>query len=104
MRGESRCARSSIRMYLCCLIPGDIWVRKPRRMLERGWAAGLFQSDLLRELPVEHIALRFHPSFGQPSNELHTMLGVLVLQQMLDLTEGEVVDPRAPEVEAYRKK
>ncbi len=63
---------------------------KRRRMLERGWA-GLFQRELLKELPVERIAPRFHPSFGRPIKELHTMLGVLVLQQMQDLTDVEVV-------------
>jgi hypothetical protein len=63
---------------------------KRRRMLDHSWS-GLFQRDLLKELPVERIAPRFHPSFGRPTKELHTMLGVLVLQQMQDLTDEEVV-------------
>lgn len=60
-------------------------------MLERGWA-GLFQRDLLKELPVDRIAPYFHPSFRRPTIEIHTILGVMVLQQMLDLTDSEAVD------------
>jgi len=70
---------------------------KRRRMLERGWA-GLFQRDLLKELPVERIAPCFLPSFGLPTKELHTMLGVMVLQQMLDLTDAEAVATPAEDV------
>jgi len=70
---------------------------KRRRMLERGWA-GLFQRDLLKELPVDRIAPRFHPNFGRPTKELHTMLGVLVLQQMLDQTDAETVETLAYDV------
>ncbi len=67
---------------------------KRRRMLNHGWA-GLFQKNLLKELPVERIASRFHPSFGRPTKELHTMLGAMVLQQMLDLTDAETVEALA---------
>jgi hypothetical protein len=70
--------------------PWDYLGPKRRRMLDSGWA-GLFQKKLLKELPVARIAPRFHPSFGRPTKELHTMLGMLVLQQMRDLTDVEVV-------------
>lgn len=77
--------------------PWDYLGPKRRRMLECGWA-GLFQRELLKELPVDRIAPRFHPSFGRPSKELHTMLGVLVLQQMVDLTDAETVETLAYDV------
>ena len=67
---------------------------KRRRMLERGWP-GLFRQHLLNALPVERLTARFHPSFGRPSKELHTLLGMLVLQQMQDLTDAEAVEELA---------
>jgi hypothetical protein len=46
----------------------------------------------LCELPVSQLAPFFNQSFGRPTKELHTALGVLVLQQSLDLTDVETVN------------
>ena len=75
----------------------DVWGDlgpKRRQLLENSWA-GLFRREILPELPVEQLALRFRADFGRPAKELHTVLGVLVLQQMHDLTDLETVNQLA---------
>ena len=67
---------------------------KRRRLLDESWA-GLFQKEILCELPVSKLAKVFHKSFGRPTKELHTVLGVLILQQTHDLTDEETVDQLA---------
>jgi Transposase DDE domain/Transposase domain (DUF772) len=67
---------------------------KRRKLLENSWA-GLFRQAILSELPVEQLALCFQANFGRPAKELHTVLGVLVLQQMHDLTDLETVNQLA---------
>ena len=67
---------------------------KRRRLLEDSWA-GLFRQELLVELPVAELAPGFCAGFGRPTKELRTVLGVLVLQQMHDLTDLETVDQLA---------
>ena len=63
---------------------------KRRKLLEESWA-GLFQRELLSELPVDKVAPFFSEDFGRPTKELHTMLGGLILQQAFDLTDEETV-------------
>ena len=67
---------------------------KRRELLDQSWA-GLFKKELLCELPVEKVALFFNDDFGRPTKELHTMLGVLILQQAHDLTDDETVNQLA---------
>jgi hypothetical protein len=64
---------------------------KRRRLLEQSWAE-LFQREILAELPVKEFSSCFTSDFGRPSKELHTVLGVLVLQQMHDLSDEETVN------------
>jgi hypothetical protein len=64
---------------------------KRRELLDKSWA-GLFRNHLLCELPVAKIASSFNEDFGRPSKELHTALGVMVLQQSLDLTDEETIE------------
>jgi hypothetical protein len=59
--------------------------------LEDSWA-GLFRQEILSELPVEQLAACFCTDKGRPVKELHTVLGVLLLQQMHDLTDLETVN------------
>jgi len=72
---------------------GDLGPKR-RQLLENSWA-GLFRREILSELPVEQLARRFRADFGRPAKELHTVLGVLVLQQMHDLTDLETVNQLA---------
>ena len=64
---------------------------KRRKRLDQSWA-GFFRNDILPVLPVTSMAPFFSESFGRPSKELHTILGVLLLQQMLNLTDDETLD------------
>lgn len=62
-----------------------------RRMLDQSWA-GLFKEEILCELPVEKFKPFFNECFGRPTKELHTALGMLILQEAFDLTDKETVD------------
>ena len=70
--------------------PWDYLGPKRRKLLDESWA-GLFREHILSELPVHKIAPYYADGFGRPSKELYTALGVLILQQMHDLTDEEAV-------------
>ena len=72
------------------LDPFEFLGPKRKGMLEGGWAY-LFREFLYMELPVDAIQSAFHTSLGRPTKELHTMLGVLLLQHKFDLTDQETV-------------
>ena len=75
----------------------DPWAHlspKRRQMLEQGWP-GLFQKEILGELPVEKLMPFFCSNNGRPSKELSAVLGVLVLQQTMDFTDEEAVQSLA---------
>ena len=67
---------------------------KRRDLLDQSWA-GLFQKELLCELPVDEVAASFKEDRGRPTKELYTVLGVLLLQQAHDLTDDETVNQLA---------
>lgn len=67
---------------------------KRRKLMESSWAA-LFREHLLCELPVDKVAAFFNDGFGRPTKELYTALGVLVLQQVQDLSDEETVSQLA---------
>ena len=72
----------------------DPWAQlspKRRKMLDDHWP-GLFRQHLLEQLPVEHIAAYFREGIGRPSKELHTVLGVLLLQQTMDLSDKAAIE------------
>jgi hypothetical protein len=62
--------------------------------LEKDWP-GLFQEHLLRELPVSEFKSVFRKGMGRPTKELHTVLGILLLQQAMDLTDHDAADQLA---------
>jgi hypothetical protein len=64
---------------------------KRRELLDQSWA-GLFQKELLCELPVGEVAPFFTNGFGRPTKEMYTSLGALILQQTHDLTDEETVN------------
>jgi len=64
---------------------------KRRELLDQSWA-GLFQKELLCELPVGKVAPFFNDGFGRPTKEMYTVLGALLLQQAHDLTDEETVN------------
>ncbi len=72
----------------------DPWVHlgpKRRKVLENSWA-GLFQKKILPGLPVESLRKHYHDWNGRPTKELHAMIGLMILQQMHDLTDDQAVE------------
>ena len=67
---------------------------KRRRMLDEDWP-GLFREHLLEELPVDRIRSHFTDGIGRPSKELYTVLGLLLLQQTMDLTDKAAIEQLA---------
>lgn len=64
---------------------------KRLKILEDSWA-GLFRKEILSELPVEALRKHYHDSNGRPSKELSSMIGLMILQQMHDLTDEDAVE------------
>jgi hypothetical protein len=64
---------------------------KRRRLLDEGWP-GLFRTQILPELPVREISPFFSSDWGRPSKELYGLLGALLLQQAMDLTDEQAVE------------
>jgi hypothetical protein len=60
-------------------------------LLDKTWP-GLFQNKILPNLPVNSLFPFFEKEFGRPTKELHTVLGMLIFQQMFDLTDDEACD------------
>lgn len=72
----------------------DPWVHlgpKRRKLLEDSWA-GLFQKKILPGLPVAFLRRHYHEWNGRPTKELHSMIGLMILQQMHDLTDDQAVE------------
>jgi hypothetical protein len=64
---------------------------KRKQRIDESWAK-VFREHILAALPVEKIFSKYDPVFGAPTKELHAMIGLMVLQQMNDLTDQEAVD------------
>ena len=64
----------------------------PKRLalLEYSWAH-LFREEILHRLPVEKLFHLYSNQKGRPTKELYTMLGVVLLQQMEDLTDEATI-------------
>lgn len=69
--------------------PWDHIGPKRRKLLDTSWA-GVFRKYLLEKLPIEKIARHFDESHGRPTKELYTAMGVLILQQLHDLSDPDV--------------
>ena len=64
---------------------------KRRKIMDASWA-GLFRKEILTELPVDALRGYYHDSDGRPTKELSAMIGLMILQQMHDLTDQEAVE------------
>lgn len=62
-----------------------------RNRLEKSWAR-LFREEILPVLPVHKLAPHYSGVTGSPTKDLYAMLGVMLLQQVHDLTDEEAVD------------
>ena len=63
---------------------------KRKKLIETSWAK-LFRDHILFELPVDKIFKNYQWAMGRPTKELYAMLGVMILQQMHDLTDEETI-------------
>jgi competence protein ComGF len=61
---------------------------KRRTLLDTTWA-GIFRDEILTELPVELLSTTYHDFMGRPTKELYSMLGLMIIQQMEDLSDEE---------------
>jgi len=64
---------------------------KRRKLLNRSWS-GLFQQEILPDLPVDTLRSHYHEWNGRPTKELHSMIGMMILQQMHDLTDEQAIE------------
>ena len=64
---------------------------KRLRLLVESWA-GIFRSDILPEFPVDELRKHYHETDGRQTNEMYSMVGLMVLQQMHDLTDEEAIE------------
>lgn len=64
---------------------------KRRRLLDQSWA-GAFRKFLFKEIPAHKIFKCFHKSFGRPTKELYTAIGVTILQQIHDLPDEKAIE------------
>jgi hypothetical protein len=64
----------------------------PKRLalLESSWAH-LFREEILHNLPVEKLFPLYSEHVGRRTKELYAMLGIVLLQQQLDLTDDEAI-------------
>jgi hypothetical protein len=62
-----------------------------RNRLEKSWAR-LFREEILPVLPVHELVPHYSGVTGSPTKDLYAMLGVMLLQQVHDLTDEEAVD------------
>ena len=64
---------------------------KRRKLLDKSWS-GLFQQEILPGLPVDTLRSHYHEWNGRPTKELHSMIGMMILQQMHDLTDEQAIE------------
>jgi hypothetical protein len=69
-----------------------------RKLMEKSWV-GLFREHILCELPVSKVSPFFNDTFGRPAKEIYAALGVLLLQQIYDLTDEKTVSQLAFDVQ-----
>ncbi len=81
----------------------DPWAHispKRRQMLDHSWP-GLFKEHILPQLPVREFAPFFNPDFGRPTKDLCTVMGLLILQQTLDLDDEEAIEQLAFNIQVH---
>jgi hypothetical protein len=71
--------------------PWDFLAEKRRKLMDTSWA-GIFQKEVLPILPIKELFPYFSASFGRPTKELYTVVGVLIFQQAFDLTDQETIE------------
>ena len=67
---------------------------KRRRLLDCSWAR-VFREHHLDDLPIQELLPHFDDRLGRPSKDLHIVIGVLLLQQLHDLSDAATVEALA---------
>ena len=80
--------------------PWDHISPKRRQILDQSWP-GLFRKYILPELPVREFAPFFNSGFGRPTKDISTVMGLLVLQQTLDLDDEETIEQLAFNIQVH---
>jgi hypothetical protein len=73
-----------------CLIVGQRWVRSGSCC----WIVlgrGSLRDHLLDDLPIRELLPHFDDRLGRPSKDLHIVIGLLLLQQLHDLSDAATV-------------
>jgi hypothetical protein len=68
--------------------------QKRRLLLDRSWA-GVFRGHLLDDLPIQELLPHFDDRSERLSKDLHIVVGVLLLQQLQDLSDAATVEALA---------
>jgi len=63
---------------------------KRRKLLDESWA-GIFQKEILPTLPVHKFSRHFCGNNGRSTKELSSVLGVILIQQVLDETDAATI-------------
>ena len=61
------------------------------KLMRRSWAE-VFRNEALVLIEEERFALMYSPDTGRPNRAVQTVLGVLVLKEMFDLTDMEALE------------
>ena len=64
---------------------------KKARLLQRSWAE-VFRNQALRLIDEQRFAPMYCPDNGRPNRAVQTVLGVVILKEMFDLTDQEALD------------
>ena len=64
---------------------------KKARLLKRSWAE-VFRNQALPLIEEQRFASMYSPDNGRPNRAVQTVLGVLILKEMFDLTDQEALD------------
>jgi len=64
----------------------------PKRVavLKNSWAE-LFRHEILPQLPVSELSCHYSKSHGRPTKELFSVMGLMILQQMYNLSDKDAV-------------
>lgn len=74
--------------------PWEYLEPKRRQLLEQSWA-GLFRKHLFEKIPVQKIFRYFDTQHGRPTKEFFTVIGIVTLQQMHDLSDAATIEALA---------
>jgi hypothetical protein len=64
---------------------------KKAKLMQRSWAE-VFRNEALPLIDEERFAPMYHPDNGRPNRAVQTVLGILILKEMFNLTDVEALE------------